>query len=74
MSLLKKLFGRKERMTKENLPEEPWFNDTNDLYGKKSSTRVDPLTGKKKKPLMDPIFNHIPGNAQDSNSIHKSGV
>lgn len=74
MSLLKKLFGRKERKVKENLPEEPWFNDTNNLYEKKKSSRVDPLTGKKKKPLMDPIFNHIPGNAQDSNSIHKSGV
>lgn len=74
MSLLKKLFGIKDKKAKEDLSEAPWFNDTNDLYGKKKSTGVDPLTGKKKKPLMDPIFNNIPGNGQDSNSIHKSGV
>lgn len=72
MCLFKKLFGRK-RQEKEAV-QEPWFNDVNNITGRDRFQTTDPLTGKKKKPLMDPVHCHIPGNAQDSNAIKKNGV
>jgi hypothetical protein len=72
MCLFKKLFGRKRREAEAT--EEPWFNDVNIRTGKDGVQYADPLTGKKKKPLMDPVYNCVPGNGQDSNAITKSGV
>lgn len=72
MCLLKKLFGRKRR--EKEASQEIWFNDVNNITGRDRFQTTDPLTGKKKKPLMDPVHCHIPGNAQDSNAIKKNGV
>lgn len=80
MSILKKLFRkRNEKIEKaeEVTPgiQEPWFNDVNSHErGNFFKTKRDPYTGKKKKPMMDPVFNHVPGNSRDSNSIRKNGV
>lgn len=74
MCLFKKLFGKKKRDAEAALAQEPWFNDVNNITGRDRFQTTDPLTGKKKKPLMDPVHGHIPGNAQDSNSIKKNGV
>lgn len=74
MCLIKKLF-KKNAETKSTECQEPWFNDLgNSERGSFFKTTRDPYTGKKKKPLMDPVHNHIPGNSQDSNSIKKNGV
>ena len=73
MCLFKK-FSRRKKQDEDNVAE-PWFNDRGDFErGGFFKTTTDPYTGKKKKPLMDPVFNHIPGNGQDSNSIKKNGV
>lgn len=73
MCILKKLFGKKSKREEVD-HQEPWFNDVNNLTGRDRFQTTDPISGKKKKPLMDPVHNHIPGNGQDSNSIQKSGV
>jgi hypothetical protein len=74
MCLLKKLFSKKSK-EKHTESSEPWFNDLGRLErGDRFKTTTDPYTGKKKKPLMDPIYNVIPGNGQDSNSVKKNGV
>ena len=72
MCLLKKLFGRKRR--EKEASQEIWFNDVNLRTGKDGIQVADPLTGKKEKPLMDPVYNCVPGNGQDSNAIKKNGV
>lgn len=73
MCIFRRLF--KKNQQEETATPEPWFNDSGNLErGSFFKTTKDPYTGKKKKPLMDPVYNHIPGNGQDSNSIHKSGV
>ena len=75
MCLFKKLFGKKRHETEAQTSQEPWFNDISTVTGRdRFKTTTDPYTGKKKKPLMDPIYNVIPGNGQDSNSVQKSGV
>ena len=72
MCLSKKLFKKKKHINEAC--QEPWFNDVNNLAGRDRFQTTDPLTGKKKKPLMDPVHGHIPGNAQDSNAVKKNGV
>ena len=71
MCIFKKLFKNKKEKT--NSHSESWFNSSDPRYGIEHQTH-DQLTGKKKKPLMDPIYNCVPGNGQDSNSIKKNGV
>ena len=75
MCILKKLFDRKTRDTgiSEGISE-PWFNARGMSHASDSYQNTDPLTGKKKKKLMDPILGHIAGNPQDSNSIKKNGM
>lgn len=74
MCLLKRLFNKKRKDEATAECVEPWFNDVNNLSGIDRFQTTDPLTGKKKKPLMDPVHGHIPGNGQDSNSVKKNGV
>ena len=74
MCLFKKLFGKKRRETEVQASQEPWFNDISSVTGRDRFQTTDPLTGKKKKPLMDPVHCHIPGNGQDSTSVQKNGV
>ena len=80
MCILKKLFKKRNEKietTEEVTPgiQEPWFNDVNaSERGSFFKSKRDPYTGKKKKPMMDLVYNCVPGNSQDSNSIHKSGV
>lgn len=71
MCLFKKIFGRKRN---DGATEESWFNDANIKAGRDGIEGAYPLTGKKKKRLMDPVYNCVPGNGQDSNSIKKNGV
>ena len=73
MCLFRKLFSKKGHST-ESDSQEPWFNDTNNITGRSRFQTTDPLTGKKKKPMMDPVHCHIPGNGQDSNAVKKNGV
>ncbi len=72
MCLFKKLFRKKSQ--ESVAVQEPWFNDVNIRTGRDGVQAADPLTGKKKKRLMDPVYNCVPGNGQDSNSIKKNGV
>lgn len=74
MCLFKKLFGKKRHETEAQASQEPWFNDIGRITGRDRFQTTDPLTGKKKKPLMDPVHCHIPGNGQDSTSVQKNGV
>ena len=72
MCLFKKLFKNKKRT--DEAYQEPWFNDVNNLTGRDRFQTTDPLTGKKKKALMDPVLGYIAGNGQDSNAVKKNGV
>ena len=72
MSFLSRLFGRKNDESTSDYSE-AWYNDAGNRSDRKS-LRVDPLSGKESKAMMDPVHNHIPGNGQDSNAIKKNGV
>lgn len=74
MCLFKVFFKR--RTQKEDVAiQEPWFNDQNAAErGSFFKTTRDPYSGKKKKPMMDPVHNRIPGGTQDANTVRKSGV
>ena len=75
MCILKKLFSKNARETSASAgASEPLFNTRGTSHAADSYKNTDPLTGKKKKKLMDPVLGHIAGNPQDSNSIKKSGV
>ena len=74
MGLFKKLFGKKKTTEINTGISEPWYNEAGQSHANDSYKSTDPLTGKKKKKLMDPIYNCVPGNAQDANSIQKSGM